>query len=114
VTNNQSQELNEMQIKIHLSGIAVVASMLIILASGCASPAVEPASSKTPAAVIAIEQPPMTSYMRSQIGTPNELSPLAPAEARNVRKDGNRWRCDLHGQGLVFNEASSCWEPQTK
>ena len=103
-----------MQIKIHLSGMAVAASMLIILASGCASSAVEPVSSKTPSGVIAIEQPPMTEYMRSQIGTPNELSPIAPAEARNVRKDGNRWRCDLNGQGMVFNDASSCWEPQTK
>ncbi len=103
-----------MQIKIHLSGMAVTASMLIILASGCASPAVEPASFKTPSAVIAIEQPPMTNYMRSQIGTPNELSPIAPAEARNVRKAGNRWRCDLNDQPMVFNDASSCWEPQAK
>jgi hypothetical protein len=101
-----------MQKKIYLSGMAVAA--LIIWAGGCASPALQPASSKTPSALIAIEQPPMTDYMRSQIGTPNELSPIAPAEARNVRKDGNRWRCDLNGQGLVFNEASSCWEPQTK
>ena len=100
--------------KIQLAGRAVAASTLIILAGGCASPAVAPASSKAPAAVISIEQPPMTDYMRSQIGTPNELSPIAPAEARNVRKDGNRWRCDLNGQGMVFNEASSCWEPQTK
>ncbi len=103
-----------MQVKIHLSGMAAAASMLISLASGCASSAVEPVSAKPPAGVIAIEQPPMTEYMRSQIGTPNELSPIAPAEARNVRKDGNRWRCDLNGQGMVFNDASSCWEPQTK
>jgi hypothetical protein len=103
-----------MQIKIHLSGMAVAASMLIIWASGCASSAVAPASSKTTSGVISLEQPPMTEYMRSQIGTPNELSPIAPAEARNVRQEGNRWRCDLKGQGMVFNEASACWEPQTK
>jgi hypothetical protein len=109
-----SQGVDEMQIKIHLSVIDVAASMLILWATGCASPAVEPVSSRTPGAVISIEQPPMTDYMRSQIGTPNELSPIAPAEARNVRKEGNRWKCDLNGQGLIFNEASACWEPQTK
>jgi hypothetical protein len=114
VNNNQSREVNEMQIKIHLSGMAVVASILIILASGCASPSMEPSLSKTQSSVISIEQPPMTNYMRSQIGTPNELSPIAPAEARNVRKVGNRWMCDLNGQAMVFNDASSCWEPQTK
>ena len=103
-----------MQVKIHLSGMAAAASILISLAGGCASSAVEPVSPRPPAGVIAIEQPPMTEYMRSQIGTPDELSPIAPAEARNVRKDGNIWRCDLDGQGMVFNDASSCWEPQTK
>ena len=103
-----------MRLKIQFAGMAVAASMLIILASGCASPAGAPASSKTPSGLLAIEQPPMTDYMRSQIGTPNELSPIAPAEARNVRKDGNRWRCDLNGQGMIFNDASACWEPQAK
>ena len=103
-----------MQIKTHLSGMAVAASMLIILASGCASSSVEPSSSKAQSSVLSIEQPPMTDYMRSQIGTPNELSPIAPAEARNVRKVGNQWMCDLNGQAMVFNDASACWEPQMK
>ena len=101
-----------MQVKIHLSGMAVVASMLLILASGCASSSVEPSSSKAPSSVISIEQPPMTDYMRSQIGTPNELSPIAPAEARNVRKVGNQWMCDLNGQAMVFNDAAARWEPK--
>ena len=37
VDNNQCQEVKEMQMKIHLSGMAVVAIMLMILAGGCAS-----------------------------------------------------------------------------
>jgi hypothetical protein len=75
-----------MQIKVHLSGMAVVVSMLIILASGCAS------SSST------LVQPAETSHMKSAMSTPDELSPLAPPEARNVRKLGKQWLCDVNGQ----------------
>jgi len=114
VNKDQGQEVNEMQIKIHLSGMTVVASLLIILAGGCASSSVETSTSKAQSSVIYIKQPPMTDYMRSQIGTPNELSPIAPAEARNVRKVGNQWMFDLNGQVWVFNDAFSCWEPQNK
>ena len=103
-----------MWLKIHLFGMAVVASLLFILASGCASSSLEPSSSKAQSSVISIEQPPMTTYMRSQIGTPNELSPIAPAEARNVRKVGNRWMCDLNGQAMVYNDATARWEPHQK
>ena len=91
-----------MKIKIYLSGMAVVASMLIMLASGCAS------SSSV------LQQPPVTSHMKSAVGTPDELSPLAPAEAKNLRKVGNRWLCDLNGQVMVYNDASARWEPQQK
>ena len=90
-----------MQIKVHLSGMAVVASMLIILASGCAS-----SSSSS------LEQPPKTNYMKSAVGTQNELSPIAPAAARNVRKVGNQWMYDQNGQVMVFNDASGKWEPK--
>ena len=103
-----------MQIKIHLSGMTVVASILIILAGGCASSSMETPPPKAQSSGIYIQQPPVTDYMRSQIGTPNELSPIAPSEARNVRKVGNQWMFDLNGQVWVFNDASSCWEPQNK
>ncbi len=93
-----------------LSGIAVVASMLMILASGCASSS--QSSSEPQSSVISIKQPPMTDYMRSQIGMPDELSPIAPAEATNIRKVGNQWMLDLNGQSMVFNDASGQWEPQ--
>ena len=101
-----------MLIKVHLSGIAIVTSVVILLVSGCASSSVELSSSKAQSSVLAIEQPPMTDYMRSQIGTPNELSPIAPAEARNVRKVGNQWMCDLNGQVMVYNDGTGKWEPK--
>ncbi len=50
--------------------------------------------------------------MQSQVGTSNELSPLAPAEAKKVQKVGGRWTCELNGQPMMFNNATSCWEPQ--
>ncbi len=89
-----------MQMKIHLSGMAVVAAMLMILAGGCASSSTS--------------QPAETSHMKSAVGTSDELSPLAPAEAKNIRKVGNQWMCDMNGQVRVYNSASGQWEPQKK
>ena len=66
VDNNQCQEVKEMQMKIHLSGMAVVAIMLMILAGGCASSSTS--------------EPAETSHMKSDVGTSDELSPLAPSE----------------------------------
>jgi hypothetical protein len=97
-----------MQIKIYLSVMALAASLLLILASGCAS------SSSSSPSVDQPQQLPMTDYMRSRVGTPDELSPIAPAEARNVRKVGNQWLYDLNGQVWVYNDASARWEPQQK
>jgi len=87
---------------INLSRMAVAASLLLILTSGCAS-------SEAP-----LTQPPKTSYMKSAVGTPDELSPLAPLEARNVRKVGKNWLCDLNGRVMIYNEAAARWEPQQK
>ena len=91
-----------MQIKIHLPGMAVVASMLLLLASGCASSSQQ------------LEQPAMTSHMKSAVGTPDELSPLAPPEAKNIRKVGNQWMCDMNGQVMRYNAATSLWEIMQK
>ena len=88
-----------MNIKRVLAWSAVVVAQLIMLGSGFAASD--------------IVQPPKTSYMQSTVGTPNELSPLAPAEARNVRKVGNQWTCEINGQPMVYNEAGSRWEPQS-
>ena len=89
-----------MHVKIQLAFIAVVVALLVGLGSGFAAPQ--------------IEQSPMTPYMQSRVGTPDELSPLAPAEARNVKKVGDRWTCEINGQPMVYNDAASRWEPQSQ
>jgi len=106
-----------MHAKVNLALLAAAASLLIILAGGCASysggssaaSSGISSSAATPGA-ISIPQPPMTAYMRSQIGTPNELSPLAPGGAKNVHKVGDHWVCELNGQTYIFNGAD--WVPQ--
>ena len=89
-----------MHAKIQLAWMAGVVALLVMVGSGSAAPQ--------------IEQPPKTSYMRSAVGTPDELSPLAPAEARKVRKVGNQWTCEINGQPMVYNEPASRWEPQSQ
>jgi len=102
-----------MPVKMKLAGMALAAALAMGLGSGCASAPASPAVSQVqPAGGVAIKQDPMTSYMQGQVGTPNELSPLAPAEATNIKKTGGRWTCDLHGQAMIFNDAAACWEPQ--
>ncbi len=91
-----------MHFQINLARMAVAASLFLVFISGCAS-------SEAP-----VTQPAKTSYMQSAVGTPDELSPLAPAAARNVRKVGNQWLCDLNGRVMVYNEAAARWEPQQK
>ncbi len=87
--------------------MALAASLLIISAGVCNS-------SSAPAGVIRLEQPAMTDYMRSRVGTPDELSPLAPADARNVHKVGDQWVCEVNGQTMVYNSAAACWQPRQK
>jgi hypothetical protein len=99
--------------KIHFSVMAVAAAMCLILVGGCASSAGESSASPAASAASSIKQPPMTSYMQSQVGTPNELSPIAPPEAKNVRKVGDHWMCVINGRDMIFNDAGSCWEPHT-
>ncbi len=89
-----------MQRRLNLFRKAMVVSIFIILANGCASSSPE------------LVQPPATSHMQSAVGTPDEMSPLAPPEARNIRKVGNQWRCDVNGQVKVYNAATGRWEPQ--
>ena len=96
-----------MSAKIIGAMVAVVASLLITSAAVCDS-------SSPPPGAIRLEQPGMTNYMRSQVGTPDELSPLAPAEAKNVHKSGDKWVCEMNGQTMVFNNATACWEPRRK
>ena len=96
-----------MHSKINGAMLAIAASLLIISAAVCDS-------SSVPSGPIRLEQPGMTDYMRSQVGTPDELSPMAPAEARNIHKVRDQWVCEVNGQTMVYNNATACWEPQQK
>ncbi len=89
--------------KIYLGPIVLAAflSMSIIPGMGCSTP---PQASP----------PPATDYMKGAVGTPDELSPIAPAEARNIRKIGNRWTCEVHGQVMIYNAGTDRWEPGKK
>ncbi len=86
-----------MRLSINLAGMTAAALWIM------AAPAL---------AATTLEQPPPTSYMRSMVGTPDELSPLAPAEARNIHKEGSKWTCELNGQVMIYNEATSSWDPK--
>jgi len=97
-----------MHVKIPLARMAAAASLLIVLGSGCASSLSGKPSSP-------VEKPSeMTDHMKRMVGTPDELSPLAPAEARNMRKVGNQWTCEINGQPMVYHEAATRWEPKQK
>jgi len=91
-----------MQGKINLAVLAVATSLMLGLAGGCA-PKEHP-----------LHQQPATSHMKKAVGTPDELSPLAPGGARNVRKVGKHWLCDLDGKVMVYHEAAGRWEPQRR
>jgi hypothetical protein len=91
-----------MWLKNNLAGLAVATSLLIVLASSCSY-----MSSSN-------EQPPPTAAMQKAVGTPNELSPMAPGNARHLRKVGGHWVCEVNGQTMVYNSATAHWEPQTK
>jgi hypothetical protein len=99
---HQGQEVTVMQFKNHFAGMALAAALLVMLGSGCAS---SPSQ---------IQQPPPTSYTRSTVGTPDELSPQAPGEAQNVRKVGDHWQCEVNGKIMIYNNATACWEPRQK
>jgi hypothetical protein len=98
--NFSEQEVKAMHVKTYLAWLAGVVALLLMGAHGFAAPP--------------IVQPPKTSYMQSTVGTPDELSPIAPAEARKVCKVGNQWTCEINGQPMVYNEAASRWEPKQK
>jgi hypothetical protein len=89
-----------MHVKIYFAWMAAVVALLLMVGSGFSGPP--------------IEQPPKTSYMQSRVGTPEELSPVTPAEARKVRKVNNQWTCEINGQPMVYDEAASRWEPKQK
>ena len=85
--------------KIRLVGMAAAASLLIILASGCGSSS-------------GYKNPDVETTKQRTLGTPDELSPVAPVGGQNVRKVGNQWTCEQNGRTMIYNDAASCWEPK--
>jgi hypothetical protein len=88
-----------MKVKAYLAGMAVTALLLAVLGSGCASSA-------------PYKNPDVEATAQRTKGTPNELSPLAPAGGQNVRKVGNQWACEQNGRTMIYNDAASCWQPK--
>jgi len=87
--------------KIRLVGMAVAASLLIILGSGCGSSSV-------------YKNPDVETTKQRTMGTTDELSPLAPVGATNVKRVGNQWTCEQNGRLMIYDEAASCWQPRQK
>jgi hypothetical protein len=96
-----------MRVQKRLDVMTALLVLALMVGSGCAS-----SPGGTPASAVKVEQDPLTAYMQSRVGTADELSPIAPPEARKVRKTGNRWTCEINGQVMVYNDAASRWEPQ--
>jgi hypothetical protein len=88
-----------MKIKVYLTQMAVVASLLTILGSGCGSSA-------------PYKNPDVEATKQRTQGTADELSPLAPQGGQNVRKVGNQWTCEQNGRTMIYNDAASCWQPK--
>jgi hypothetical protein len=88
-----------MKVRGYVAGMAVVALLLTVLGSGCASSP----GYKNPDVVATTER---------TKGTPDELSPLAPVGGKNVRKVGNQWTCEQNGRMMIYDDAASCWQPK--
>ena len=88
-----------MHVKNRLAGLAVAASLLLFLGSGCASSS-------------AYKNPDVEATKQRTAGTSDELSPLAPVGAINVKRVGNQWTCEQNGRVMIYNEATSAWQPK--
>ena len=90
-----------MQNKIFPAGLAAAASLLLLWGIGCASPT-------------GYKNPEVETTKQRTAGTADELSPVAPVGATNVKKVGNQWTCEQNGRTMIYNDAASKWEPQPK
>jgi uncharacterized lipoprotein len=90
-----------MKAKAYLAGMTVAALLLVILGSGCASSS-------------GYKNPDVEATKQRTAGTADELSPLAPVGATNVKRVGNHWTCEQNGRTMIYNEAASCWQPGQK
>ena len=88
-----------MKVKAYLAGMTVAALLLVILGSGCASSS-------------GYKNPDVEATQQRTAGTSDELSPPAPVGATNVKRVGNRWTCEQNGRTMIYNEATSSWQPK--
>jgi hypothetical protein len=90
-----------MQLKNRIAGLGVVVSLSLLLGIGCASSS-------------GYKNPDVEATKQRTAGTADELSPLAPVGATNVKRVGNQWTCEQNGRIMIYNDAASCWQPQRK
>jgi hypothetical protein len=90
-----------MQGKNRIAGLAVVVSLSLLLGIGCASSS-------------SYKNPDVEATKQRTAGTADELSPLAPVGATNVKRVGNQWTCEQNGRVMIYNDAASCWQPKQK
>jgi hypothetical protein len=90
-----------MQLKNRIAGLGVVVSLSLLLGIGCASSS-------------GYKNPDVEATKQRTAGTADELSPLAPVGATNVKRVGNHWTCEQNGRIMIYNDAASCWQPQRK
>jgi len=90
-----------MHVKNRLAGLAVAALLLLFLGSGCGTSS-------------AYKNPDVEATKQRTAGTSDELSPMAPVGATNVKRVGNQWTCEQNGRVMIYDDASSGWQPRQK
>ena len=90
-----------MHVKNRLAGLAVAALLLLFLGSGCATSS-------------GYKNPDVETTKQRTTGTSDELSPLAPVGAINVKRVGKQWTCEQNGRVMIYDDAASCWQPRQK
>ena len=90
-----------MHVKNRLAGLAVAALLLLFLGSGCATSS-------------GYKNPDVEATKQRTAGTSDELSPLAPVGATNVKRVGNQWTCEQNGRVMIYDDAASGWQPRQK
>jgi hypothetical protein len=88
-----------MNLKIYLAAMAVALLLLMTLGSGCGPSAT-------------YKNPDVEATKQRTLGTADELSPVAPVGGEKVRKVGNQWTCEQNGRLMIYNEATSSWQPK--
>ena len=90
-----------MHVKNRLAGLAVAALLLLFLGSGCGTSS-------------GYKNPDVEATKQRTAGTSDELSPMAPVGATNVKRVGNQWTCEQNGRVMIYDDASSGWQPRQK